>query len=72
MKNHPVKWNVPTKILYGEKDNLSSFETMKDFADTHKASLTVMKGGEHWFHTEEQMNFLDMWILNAMRLLSYM
>ena len=72
LKNHPVKWNVPTKILYGEKDNLTSFETMKDFADINKASLIVMKGGEHWFHTEEQMNFLDMWILNAMRLLSCM
>lgn len=23
--------NAPTKILYGEKDNLTSFETMKDF-----------------------------------------
>ena len=72
VKNHPVKWNVPTKILYGEKDNLTSFETMKDFADINKTSLTVMKGGEHWFHTEEQMNFLDMWILKAMRLLSCM
>ena len=62
VRNHPVKWNVPTKILYGEKDNLTSFETMKDFADVHKASLTVMKGGEHWFHTKEQMDFLDRWI----------
>jgi len=24
--------------------------------------LTVMKGGEHWFHTKEQMAFLDAWI----------
>ena len=62
VKNHPVKWNVLTKILYGEKDNLTSFETIKDFADVHKASLTVMKGGEHWFHTKEQMDFLDRWI----------
>jgi len=21
-----------------------------------------MEGGEHWFHTEEQMEFLDRWI----------
>lgn len=62
VRNHPVKWNVPTKILYGEKDNLTSFETIKDFADVHKATLTVMKGGEHWFHTKEQMDFLDRWI----------
>ena len=27
-----------------------------------KATLTVMEGGEHWFHTEEQMAFLDNWI----------
>ena len=26
--------------------------------------LTVMENGEHWFHTEEQMKFLDEWILN--------
>ena len=24
--------------------------------------LTVMPGGEHWFHTEEQMAFLDSWL----------
>ena len=27
------------------------------------AKLTVMKGGEHRFHTKEQMRFLDEWIL---------
>ena len=26
------------------------------------AELTVMKNGEHWFHTAEQMTFLDGWI----------
>ena len=31
--------NAPTKILYGEKDNLTSFETMKEFADKHKAHI---------------------------------
>ena len=28
-----------------------------------KYSVTVMEGGEHWFHTVEQMKFLDEWIL---------
>ena len=36
---------------------------MSDFAEKHNATLTVMEGGEHWFHTEEQMRFLDEWIL---------
>ncbi len=62
VRSHPIKWNVPTQILYGEKDQLTSLATMKDFAEKHHAELTVMKNGEHWFHTEEQMAFLDDWI----------
>ena len=57
-----MNWQVPTSILYGENDNLTSIETMRAFAEKHEASLTVMKGGEHWFHTEEEMKFLDKWL----------
>lgn len=63
VRNHPIDWTVPTKILYGSCDNLTSLETISDFAKKHNATLTVMEGGEHWFHTEEQMRFLDDWIL---------
>ena len=49
---------------FGEKDNLTSIETISEFAERIGASLTVMKDGEHWFHTEEQMEFLDDWIRN--------
>ena len=59
---HRVEWNVPTSVLYGEKDNLTSFSAVSEFAEKSGASLTVMAGGEHWFHTEEQMKFLDNWI----------
>lgn len=62
IRSHPIKWNVPTQILYGEKDQLTSLATMKEFAEKHHAGLTVMENGEHWFHTEEQMAFLDAWI----------
>ena len=63
VRTHPVRWNVPTHILYGSKDNLISFDTISNFAKRHNATLTVMEGGEHWFHTEEQMQFLDEWIV---------
>ena len=43
-------------------DLLTSLETISDFANKHQATLTVMEGGEHWFHTEDQMQFLDRWI----------
>jgi pimeloyl-ACP methyl ester carboxylesterase len=59
---HSIEWRVPTQILYGEKDQLTSLATIKDFAERHHAELTVMENGEHWFHTEEQMAFLDDWI----------
>ncbi|MBO4850518.1 MAG: alpha/beta hydrolase [Prevotella sp.] len=62
VRSQPIKWNVPTQILYGRKDHLTSLTTINDFANNHQASLTVMEGGEHWFHTEEQMAFLDNWI----------
>ena len=62
VRKHPIIWNVPTSILYGEHDNLTSIETVSAFAKRHHAGLTVMPGGEHWFHTDEQMQFLDHWI----------
>ena len=41
---------------------LTSIETVSAFAKLHHADLTVIPGGEHWFHTDEQMQFLDKWI----------
>ena len=57
----PIIWNTPTHILYAENDNITSLETMMNFANKIGATVTVMNHGEHWFHTEEQMNFLDNW-----------
>lgn len=61
VRSHPIDWSVPTEILYGSDDNLTSSETIRSFADKHNTGLTVMEQGEHWFHTEEQMRFLDEW-----------
>lgn len=62
VRKHPIKWNIPTCILYGANDNLTSIETVSEFAEKTGAILTVMNDGEHWFHTAEQMEFLDNWI----------
>ena len=62
VRKHPIAWRVPTRILYGAHDNLTAPETISDFAGKTGAELTVMPDGEHWFHTEEQMQFLDRWI----------
>ena len=61
VRNNPLKWTAPTWILHGEKDNLIPVERVREFAQAHHAELTVMPGGEHWFHTDEQLAFLDEW-----------
>ena len=67
VRKHPIKWNIPTCILYGTNDNLTSIETVSGFSEQTGAILTVMNNGEHWFHTDEQMEFLDNWVRNSIR-----
>ena len=62
VRDNPIVWNVPTHILYAGKDNLTSYETVSDFAKKTNSTLRVMEDGEHWFHTESQLAFLDNWI----------
>ena len=62
VRKNPIHWNIPTGILYAEKDNMTSISTITDFSKKINANITVMSGGEHWFHTKEQMDFLDNWI----------
>lgn len=62
VRSNPVKWNVPTDILYGSLDNLQDLDTITKFASRINTTLTVMEGGEHWFHTDEQISFLNNWM----------
>ena len=63
VREHPVLWQVPTRILYGAHDNLTSLETIRAFAENTGVEVSVIADGEHWFHTEWQMKFLDQWIV---------
>ena len=67
VKAHPVECRAPMDILCGEADCLQSPSTVRAFAERCGASLTVMPGGEHWFHTDEQMQFLDNWLKGKIR-----
>ena len=62
VRQHPIQWRVPTAILYGSGDALMPRETVEAFARRTGVALTVMENGEHWFHTEEQMQVLDGWV----------
>ena len=67
MREHPIDWRVPTDILYAERDELIAQDTVSAFAQRTGARLTVMPGGEHWFHTDEEMAFLDRWLLSSLQ-----
>ena len=62
VRTHPVSWRAPTKILCGGKDTLVPFATVRAFAEKTGAEVTVMKSAAHWFHTPEELAFLDRWI----------
>lgn len=39
VKNHPIEWNVPTEVIYGEKDNLMPYNVVNDFCLKHSFPL---------------------------------
>ncbi len=63
VNEHPVdKWDVPTEILYGSKDELSEYGIVEDFTKRFSCKLKIAEGAEHYFHTPEQLKVLDKWI----------
>ena len=58
---HPLQWHVPTQVLYGDKDALTSRAVIERFRQQSGAHLTILQGGEHWFHTEVQLAVLQSW-----------
>ena len=68
VKKHPIDtWNSPTSILYGSKDDVSDREIVIDFSKRFNCNLTIMKDGEHYFHTKEQLKFFELWIENNIK-----
>lgn len=61
VREHPVQWNISTEILYAGGDDLIPRAVMDAFTAKSGSGLTVMENGEHWFHTEEQLQFLREW-----------
>lgn len=63
VKENPItNWNKKTYILYGNKDNMQNESIIKNFSNEFNCDLTILKNGEHYFHTEEQLNFYNDWL----------
>lgn len=39
-------------------------EIIKSFSDKFNCELTILEGGEHYFHTEEQLKYYKEWLKN--------
>jgi pimeloyl-ACP methyl ester carboxylesterase len=63
VKENPIAvWNNPTSILYGSKDDLCEYDVVSSFAKRFDCNLQILENGEHYLHTEEQLQFLREWI----------
>lgn len=64
VKAHPIAtWRAPTFILWASEDNLTQRAVVEQFSERFHCDLTIMEGGEHWFHTQEQLAFLNAWLM---------
>ena len=61
VREHPLHWKVPTQVLYADTDPLTGHTVMEQFRQQTGAHLTILEGGEHWFHTETQLAALQSW-----------
>lgn len=59
--NPPKKISSDTAILCSDTDYVVNIETVKKFAGENDIPVTFMRGGEHFFHTQKQIDFLERW-----------
>ena len=63
VKENPITtWNKNTCILYGNKDNMQNENIIKDFSRKFNCKLSILENGEHYFHTEEQLDYYRNWL----------
>lgn len=67
VKTHPISdWKVPTDILYGGKDDLCEKDTILRFVKQFSCNLKIIQESEHYFHTSEQLQALNIWLEETM------
>lgn len=63
-KNPAAKWNSPTNILYGGKDNLQSLQVIENFAKSNHVTLTISEQSDHSFMGNEDDEVIKNWLYN--------
>lgn len=62
VRGNSVYWDVPTEILYGKKDNMTSFSTITDFSKKNKYKYNNYERRRTLVSHKGANVFLDNWI----------
>lgn len=63
VREYPIRrWNVPTNILYGDKDDLCKIDILSRFCEQFPCTLEIARDAVHYFHTEDQLQLLRTWL----------
>lgn len=67
--DHPItRWDIPTAILYGGRDNLQSRQVMQTFANRFHCRLTVSECSEHLFMQPSDAPIVEDWMVRSIEL----
>ena len=67
VENPITNWDKETYILYGNKDNMQNETIIKKFSDDFNCKLSILENGEHYFHTDEQLNYYKNWLTKIIK-----
>lgn len=60
---HPIeRWDSPTQILFGGRDNLQTREIMQRFAENYGAHITIAEDSEHPFMAPQDIEIVHNWL----------
>lgn len=63
VRDHPIRrWPIPTEILAGGLDTLCDRAVTAGFAERFSCRLRTAEHAEHWFHTQEDLSALTVWL----------
>jgi hypothetical protein len=62
LKNPVEKWEKPTSILYGKKDELCEYDVVSHFCEKFNCKLDISDHSEHYFHTEKDLAIYREWL----------
>ena len=67
VENPITNWDKETYILYGNKDNMQNETIIKKFSNDFNCKLSILENGEHYFHTDEQLNYYENWLTKIIK-----